>query len=322
MTATMCDAEDRDTLYNSRLTEMKEIQSSGLYQIFMPSDMDGRTYGELYQSLAQRGIIALGLLRGIFHGSNPDLPYGPNENKNNYVFTNPPKDTILHSCDRIFLLSVKPYEAFQGNLNVKEWVMEIQRQEKVKEMKEMKVDEEKVKDKEKRNEWKAALKLVQAAQFGSRSSGSALGSSDSLDFDLDSTPVSEQLLSLSEQLQHQQNSDPALKELQSNQAELSKKMDSLITISMGGSFSEQPPQKKTSPDPALRVLQNNHAELSKKMDNLINLISRRSSAEIDMDNTEECGEDGKSIADVTPYDPVLDRSSSDRTSLSGSTLYA
>lgn len=42
-----------------------------------------------------------GLLRGTFPHTNT----GPKANKMPYVFTNPPRDTELFTCDKVFVLS-------------------------------------------------------------------------------------------------------------------------------------------------------------------------------------------------------------------------
>lgn len=70
----------------------------------LPENLEMKTYGSLYQNLASQGVIPLGLLRGIFSNMN----MGPKANRTPYVFTNPPKDTELYSCDRVFVLSIKP----------------------------------------------------------------------------------------------------------------------------------------------------------------------------------------------------------------------
>lgn len=76
---------------------------SSLHQIIVPDGLAKQTYGELFRYLSQRGIIPLGLLRGIF----PAMGIGPKGNKAPYVFTNPSKDTEVFSCDKVFVLSQK-----------------------------------------------------------------------------------------------------------------------------------------------------------------------------------------------------------------------
>ena len=70
---------------------MKTLVGSSLYQIPIPDGLASRTYGALYTKLAEKKMIPLGLLRGVFSNTNT----GPKTNKMPYVFTNPPKDTEL-----------------------------------------------------------------------------------------------------------------------------------------------------------------------------------------------------------------------------------
>ena len=76
---------------------------SALYQIPIPDGLESRTYGALYRLLSRRKMIPLGILRGVFTNTKS----GPKANKMPYVYTNPPKDTELFSCDRVFVLSQK-----------------------------------------------------------------------------------------------------------------------------------------------------------------------------------------------------------------------
>ena len=80
------------------------LQGSSLYQIPIPEGLESRTYGALFRLLANRKQIPLGLLRAVFHNTKT----GPKANKMPYVFTNPPKDTELFACDRVFILSQTP----------------------------------------------------------------------------------------------------------------------------------------------------------------------------------------------------------------------
>jgi hypothetical protein len=77
---------------------------SSLYQISIPDGLESRTYGALYRLLSRRKCIPLGILRGVFSNTKS----GPKSNKMPYVYTNPPKDTELFSCDKIFVLSPIP----------------------------------------------------------------------------------------------------------------------------------------------------------------------------------------------------------------------
>jgi potassium large conductance calcium-activated channel subfamily M alpha protein 1 len=70
------------------------IVGSGLYQIKVPEG-EVRTYGEMFSTFTKKGLLPLGLYRGVFKNMN----VGPKQNKMPYVFTNPPKETELFSCD-------------------------------------------------------------------------------------------------------------------------------------------------------------------------------------------------------------------------------
>lgn len=96
--ATVLDIQQRG---KSRLASIK---SSYLYQIPLPDNLTPRTYGALYELLSRQGIIPLGILRGTFNS----LTLGPLGNRLPYVYANPAKDVELFSCDRVFVLSVKP----------------------------------------------------------------------------------------------------------------------------------------------------------------------------------------------------------------------
>ena len=79
------------------------VVGSGMYQIKIPEG-ETRTYGELFKSMVKDGLIPLGLYRGVLK----NMQVGPKGNKLPYVFTNPPKETELFSCDKVFVLSQKP----------------------------------------------------------------------------------------------------------------------------------------------------------------------------------------------------------------------
>ncbi len=88
----------------SAVAAAKGLVNSSLYQIPLPEGLETRTYGALFSLLAKRKQIPLGILRGIFSNTKS----GPKANILPYVFTNPPKDTELFSCDKIFVLSQTP----------------------------------------------------------------------------------------------------------------------------------------------------------------------------------------------------------------------
>ena len=82
---------------------VSSIESSSLYQIPIPDNLETRTYGSLFNRLITTGVIPLGLFRGVF----ANMSVGAKGNKLSYVYTNPSKDTELFTCDRVFVLSPK-----------------------------------------------------------------------------------------------------------------------------------------------------------------------------------------------------------------------
>jgi len=88
------------------------VKSSTLCQIPIPEGLESRTYGALFRFLAKNGVIPVGLFRGVF----PQMKVGSKNNKMSYVYTNPPRDTELFSCDRVFVLSSSP----AGKMSTKE----------------------------------------------------------------------------------------------------------------------------------------------------------------------------------------------------------
>jgi hypothetical protein len=89
---------------NNKSGATKGLMNSSLYQIALPEKLESRTYGALFSLLTKRKQIPIGLLRGVFANTKS----GPKNNTTPYVYTNPPKDTELFSCDKIFVLSQKP----------------------------------------------------------------------------------------------------------------------------------------------------------------------------------------------------------------------
>ena len=75
-----------------------EQGSSLLLQIPMVPGMEGKTYQELFVSLCNEGIVALGLYRcsGTYGSPQP------------YVYTNCQPTSVLNSNDRIFVLALDP----------------------------------------------------------------------------------------------------------------------------------------------------------------------------------------------------------------------
>jgi len=93
-------------LSGGKVAEKKGVAAltgSALYQINIP-DLDNRTYGSLFKHLSKKGMVPLGLYRGVF----PHTKVGAKSNQMPYVFTNPPKDTELFSCDKVYVLSQTP----------------------------------------------------------------------------------------------------------------------------------------------------------------------------------------------------------------------
>ncbi len=74
---------------------------SSIYKIDLPEKLESQTYGALMKNLAAKGILAIGLLRGLIHKSD----IGPKANSMVYVYTNPNVNTEVYSCDRVFVLS-------------------------------------------------------------------------------------------------------------------------------------------------------------------------------------------------------------------------
>lgn len=108
--------------------KLLKIPNSCLYQINIPdisnTNNNKKDYGAVYQHLAGQGIIPIGILRGTL----ANLRVGPKGNQSPYVFTNPPKDTELFSCDRLFVLATTPQQLNQ-KLDVKDWLLNIQMQQ-------------------------------------------------------------------------------------------------------------------------------------------------------------------------------------------------
>jgi hypothetical protein len=109
------------TILNRTRNRLQVIRGSCLYQMAIPENLEKRTYGGLYQYLASRGKVPLGLLRGIFANMN----MGPKSNLMPYVYTNPDKDTELYSCDRVFVLSTTP-ERVESKVDIKDWLLDLQ----------------------------------------------------------------------------------------------------------------------------------------------------------------------------------------------------
>ena len=90
---------------------LSTVKGSCLYQLELQDSSykvtTYPTYGSLFKQLSSEGIIPLGLLRGVF----PGCSLGPTGNTSPYVFTNPDKDTQLHKCDKVYVLSIQPIKS-------------------------------------------------------------------------------------------------------------------------------------------------------------------------------------------------------------------
>jgi hypothetical protein len=81
------------------------ITSSSLYQIAVPKEFhQGGKYGDMFKQMAAKGILALGLYRGV----NPANNRGVKMNTLPYVYTNPHESVELFEHDRVFVLSSNP----------------------------------------------------------------------------------------------------------------------------------------------------------------------------------------------------------------------
>lgn len=101
-----------DELREELITRVGPFSDSNLYQMRIPPNFVGASYGTLFQYLTkERGILPLGLLRQMFGQLNTQ-----NENSsshstsealrmNSYVSTNPPADEDLNEADLVFVLS-------------------------------------------------------------------------------------------------------------------------------------------------------------------------------------------------------------------------
>lgn len=113
--------------------KLDAVSGSNLYQMPIPRELNrSATYGDLFKMLAGKGILMLGLYRGV----PPIINRGERMNVMPYVFTNPPPDTELFPCDRVFVLSTKPIPSqsmsIQEMTNQQAVVREIHRYETTK----------------------------------------------------------------------------------------------------------------------------------------------------------------------------------------------
>lgn len=88
----------------TKMVSLESTLSSSLYQIPIPKEFHGGRYGDLFKQMAIKGILPLGLYRGV----DSKTHRGIKMNTLPYVYTNPPESTELFPCDKIFVLATKP----------------------------------------------------------------------------------------------------------------------------------------------------------------------------------------------------------------------
>ena len=90
---------------NNNNKNINSYKSQSLYLAPIPDGIEkNRTYGTAFELFNNKGMLPLGLLRGVGHYNK----FGVKGNKMEYVVANPPADTELFSSDRIYVLSHKP----------------------------------------------------------------------------------------------------------------------------------------------------------------------------------------------------------------------
>ena len=84
-----------------------KLVDSNVYQIPVPEQFRGNTYGSLVEwLLLKKDIVPMGLLRG-----RPEkLACGPRGNRRPYVYTNPSSEIALESYDLVYILAQDPPE--------------------------------------------------------------------------------------------------------------------------------------------------------------------------------------------------------------------
>jgi hypothetical protein len=118
----------KEVLLHRARKKLLKIPNSCLYQIsYQDLPQHKKQYGEVYKYLALQGMIPIGILRGIL----ANLRVGPKANYLPYVFTNPPADTEIYACDKIFVLSITPVKMQNsgqsgGKMEMKDFLLNIQ----------------------------------------------------------------------------------------------------------------------------------------------------------------------------------------------------
>ena len=96
-----------DNAWNEKWEERvgSNLQDSHLFQVSIPSEFYGKTYGELFShfALLEERLLPLALLRGVWGTLNQ----GPLGNRLPYVYTNPRPGAPLHKGDACFVLASK-----------------------------------------------------------------------------------------------------------------------------------------------------------------------------------------------------------------------
>eukprot|EP00753_Platysulcus_tardus_P010161 PLAT2507.8.p1 GENE.PLAT2507.8~~PLAT2507.8.p1 ORF type:complete len:901 (-),score=516.17 PLAT2507.8:399-2939(-) len=107
-------ADPNDTFAWNRAvaSELGVVVDSSVYQISVPEDFlaSDRTWMDLFRFLTLRGVVPLGLYRGVWKVVGD----GVKSNRMPFVYTNPSPATRLSKCDRIFVLSQTPPGEVEG----------------------------------------------------------------------------------------------------------------------------------------------------------------------------------------------------------------
>jgi hypothetical protein len=100
-------------------------RSSSLFQVPIPDGLETMTYGAMFRHIAKHHVIPIGILRGVFRG----FKVGPRKNSLNYVFANPPPDTELFTCDKIFVLAPSFPSNITATVNKPDTIADLRRAE-------------------------------------------------------------------------------------------------------------------------------------------------------------------------------------------------
>ena len=86
-------------------SEIGMMHDSHLYLIVIPKDYHNRSYSFVLYSLLQKGVLAMGLRRGVTKPDNKTHHMGMGEsNTQPYVYTNPSPSTIVRHEDLLYVL--------------------------------------------------------------------------------------------------------------------------------------------------------------------------------------------------------------------------